>query len=42
VAQTPAADSPDWQHSQGVQWIEVALQGLKPLLPSDIAQFLPA
>jgi membrane protein required for colicin V production len=42
VAQTPAADSPDWHRSQGVQWIEVALQGLKPLLPPDIAQFLPA
>ena len=42
VAQTPAADSPEWHRSHGVQWIEVALQGLKPLLPPNIAQFLPA
>jgi membrane protein required for colicin V production len=42
VALTPAATSPEWHRSQGVQWLAVALQGLKPLLPRDIAQFLPA
>ena len=42
VALTPAAKSPDWHRSQGVQWLAVALQGLKPLLPPDIAHFLPA
>jgi membrane protein required for colicin V production len=42
VALTPAAASPEWHRSQGVQWLAVALQGLKPLLPPDIAHFLPA
>jgi membrane protein required for colicin V production len=41
VALTPAAASPLWQESLGAQWLAVALQGLKPLLPSDIAHFLP-
>ena len=41
VALTPAATSPEWHHAQGVQWLAVAMQGLKPLLPRDIAQFLP-
>ncbi len=41
VAQTPAAESEPWSRSQGVQWLAVAIQGLKPLLPPDIAQFLP-
>jgi membrane protein required for colicin V production len=41
VALTPAASSPEWHRSQGVQWLAVAMQGLKPLLPRDIAQFLP-
>jgi membrane protein required for colicin V production len=42
VAQTPAAGSEPWSRSQGAQWLAVAMQGLKPLLPPDIAQFLPA
>lgn len=41
LALTPAAASPEWHRSQGVQWLAVAMQGLKPLLPRDIAQFLP-
>jgi membrane protein required for colicin V production len=42
LALTPAATSPEWHRSQGAQWLAVALQGLKPLLPPDIAHFLPA
>ena len=42
VALTPAASSPEWHRSQGVQWLAVAMQGLKPLLPPDIAHYLPA
>lgn len=42
VAQTPVAESDPWSRSQGAQWLAVAMQGLKPLLPPDIAQFLPA
>jgi membrane protein required for colicin V production len=41
VALTPAAGSEPWHRSQGAQWLAVAMQGLKPLLPPDIAQFLP-
>jgi membrane protein required for colicin V production len=41
VALTPAASSESWHRSQGVQWLAVAMQSLKPLLPPDIAQFLP-
>jgi membrane protein required for colicin V production len=40
VAQTPAAKSPQWHQSQGAQWLAVALQGVKPLLPPDLAQYL--
>jgi membrane protein required for colicin V production len=41
VALTPAAKSRDWHDSQGAQWLAVALQELKPLLPADVAHFLP-
>ena len=40
VALTPAATSPQWHASQGAQWLSVALQGVKPLLPADLAQYL--
>ncbi len=40
VAQTPAARSPQWHQSQGAQWLTVALQGVKPLLPPGLAQYL--
>lgn len=42
VALTPAAASAQWQSSQGAQWLGVALHGLKPLLPPDVARHLPA
>ncbi|HMO49163.1 MAG TPA: CvpA family protein [Rubrivivax sp.] len=38
VALTPAAASPEWHRSQGAQWLAVALQGIKPLLPPELAQ----
>ncbi len=40
VALTPVAASPDWHRSQGAQWLAVAMHGLKPLLPPDVAQLL--
>jgi len=40
VALTPAASSAQWHRSQGAQWLTVALQGVKPLLPPDLAQYL--
>jgi membrane protein required for colicin V production len=42
VALTPASTSPAWHSSQGAQWLSAALQGIRPLLPPDIAHFLPA
>jgi membrane protein required for colicin V production len=42
VALTPAAHLPPWKDSQGAHWLAAALQNLKPLLPRQIAQFLPA
>ncbi len=42
VAMTPAARSEAWQSSQGAAWLTVMLQGLKPVLPAEVAQHLPA
>ena len=43
VAFLPAVQrSPAWTQSQGAAWLGVALQGLKPMLPSDVARHLPA
>lgn len=42
VGYTPAAKSAPWQASIGVGWLNAALGGVKPLLPPDIAQLLPA
>jgi membrane protein required for colicin V production len=41
VALTPAVGSEPWSRSQGAQWLTVAMHGIKPLLPPDIAQFFP-
>jgi len=41
VAFTPAARSQPWQDSQGAIWLRVALQGIKPVLPAEVARHLP-
>ncbi|MDH4393902.1 MAG: CvpA family protein [Aquabacterium sp.] len=41
VAFTPAARSQPWQDSLGAAWLRVALQGIKPVLPADVAKHLP-
>jgi membrane protein required for colicin V production len=41
VALTPAAKSPSWRQSQGALWLNTALHGLKPVLPSQLAGLLP-
>lgn len=41
VAFTPAAHSQPWQDSLGAVWLRVALQGIKPVLPADVARHLP-
>jgi membrane protein required for colicin V production len=42
VAMTPVRKSPAWGESFGAAWLNAMLQGLKPVLPSEIAQHLPA
>ena len=41
VALTPAAQSGGWQQSLGAQWLGVAIEGVRPLLPADLARWLP-
>jgi membrane protein required for colicin V production len=41
VSLTPAANSTPWQRSDGARWIGVAMVGLKPLLPAEVARYLP-
>lgn len=40
VAMTPAAQAPDWTTSHGAQWLTGLLQGLKPMLPVELAEHL--
>jgi membrane protein required for colicin V production len=42
VAMTPAARSPAWRQSHGAAWLNALLHELKPVLPVEIAQHLPA
>ena len=42
VAFTPAARAQAWQASQGAALLRQALQGLKPVLPVDVARHLPS
>ena len=42
VALTPVADSAAWRASHGARWLQLAMLGLKPLLPQDVARYLPA
>jgi membrane protein required for colicin V production len=41
IAVTPLAKTPAWQASQGAQWLRGALDGLRPLLPSQLSNHLP-
>jgi membrane protein required for colicin V production len=38
---TPLAKAPAWQASRGAQWLHAALDGLRPLLPSQLSNRLP-
>jgi membrane protein required for colicin V production len=42
ISLTPLSKSPVWQASQGAQWLQAALSGLRPLLPPQLLQHLPA
>ena len=41
VTLTPAAQSAPWQASEGARWLGIAMQGLKPLLPGEVARHVP-
>ena len=38
---TPMHEAIWWQESVGARWLEVALQGLKPMLPEEFGKHLP-
>jgi membrane protein required for colicin V production len=42
VALTPAAASAPWHASPGARWLDAALRGVEPLLPIEVARYLPA
>lgn len=42
ITLTPAAQSQPWRESRGTMWLNTAMHGLKPLLPSQVAGWLPA
>lgn len=42
IATTPLANSPAWKTSHGARWLHAALDGLRPMLPSQLANHLPA
>jgi membrane protein required for colicin V production len=42
VGLTPLSKSVAWQHSSAAAWVQAGLQGLKPLLPTEVSQHLPA
>ncbi len=42
VALTPAARSEGWRTSTGALWLNTTMQGLKPVLPEQLARWLPA
>lgn len=41
VQMTPLAQSELWRSSRSVGWIQLLLQGLRPILPEQVLQFLP-
>jgi membrane protein required for colicin V production len=40
VTMTPAREAPQWTSSLGAQWLTGMLQGLKPMLPHELAGHL--
>jgi membrane protein required for colicin V production len=41
VSMTPLTTWQPWHASRGVVWLEVLLQGLRPVLPAQVVKFLP-
>ena len=42
IAVTPLAKTTAWQASRGAQWLQSALDGLRPLLPPQLSNHLPS
>ena len=42
VRATPLAQWEPWLASKGVDWLEILLTGLRPVLPEQVIEFLPA
>jgi membrane protein required for colicin V production len=42
VRATPLAQWEPWLASTGVQWLGVLFEGLRPVLPEQVVEFLPA
>lgn len=42
VRATPLAQWEPWLASNGVDWLEMLLEGLRPILPEQVIKFLPA
>lgn len=42
IGMTPWSTSPAWRESATVPWLQAAVVGLKPLLPSSLSKHLPA
>lgn len=41
VLMTPLAQSPWWQRSDVVPWVQALVQGVRPLLPQELLRWLP-
>ena len=41
LSMTPVAQAESWRASRGVAWLGTVLQGLRPILPPEVVQFLP-
>ncbi|MBK6862157.1 MAG: CvpA family protein [Ideonella sp.] len=39
---TPVASAAAWKQSKGAAWLNAALDGIRPLLPIELSQHLPA
>lgn len=41
LSMTPVSQAEVWRTSRGLAWLDTVLQGLRPILPPEVVQFLP-
>lgn len=41
LSMTPVSQAEVWRNSRGIAWLDTVLQGLRPILPPEVVQFLP-